>query len=95
MRVDHRYASYLMNAANLYAASRATDFKASESWFEKNLMTLFEEATKSGVEVQDIAVIASTAIAVLLTKTSPSEDIIVADFSNRQIRVVETVVGQR
>lgn len=95
MRVDQRYASYLMNAANLYAASRATDCKASESWFEQNLMTLFEEATKSGVEVQDIAVIASTAIAVLLTKPSTSEDICVSDFSNRQIRIVETIVGQR
>ena len=57
-----------MNAANVYASHQSTSFKAEESWFEKRLMTLFEQARKSGVETRDIAVIASTALAVILTK---------------------------
>jgi hypothetical protein len=73
MHLDKAYAGYLISAANLYASQRVTPFKEEESWLEQRLLRLFEEALGSGVEVQDIAVIASTAIAVLLTRSSASE----------------------
>ena len=68
MSINHVYASFLRNAANAYASHQNTSIKAEESWFEKRLMALFEQARKSGVETRDIAVIASTALAVILTK---------------------------
>jgi hypothetical protein len=68
MSINHVYASFLINAANVYASHQSTSFKAEESWFEKRLMALFEQARKSGIETRDIAVIASTALAVVLTK---------------------------
>jgi len=68
MSINQLYASFLINAANVYASQQSTPFKAEESWFEKRLMALFEQAQKSGVETRDIAVIASTALAVVLTK---------------------------
>jgi len=68
MSINQLYASFLINAANVYASQQSTPFKAEESWFEKRLMALFEQARKSGVEKRDIALIASTALAVILTK---------------------------
>jgi hypothetical protein len=68
MSINQVYASFLINAANAYASQQSTSFKAEESWFEKRLMALFEQARKSGVETRDIALIASTALAVVLTK---------------------------
>ncbi|MFZ1110232.1 MAG: hypothetical protein WAN43_18020 [Rhodomicrobium sp.] len=73
MHLDKVYAGYLISAANLYAAQRVTPCKEEESWLEQRLLRLFEEAQKSGVEIQDIAVIASAAIAVVLTRSSASE----------------------
>ena len=68
MSINQLYASFLINAANVYASQQSTSFKAEESWFEKRLMALFEQAKKSDVETRDIALIASTALAVILTK---------------------------
>ena len=62
-----------MNATNVYASQQSTSFKAEESWFEKRLMALFEQARVSGVETRDIAVIASTALAVVLTKPARAD----------------------
>lgn len=62
-----------MSAANVYASHESTPFRAEESWFEKRLMALFEQARKSGVETRDIALIASTALAVVLTKPALSD----------------------
>jgi hypothetical protein len=73
MHLDKVYAGYLINAANLYAAQRATSSKEEECWLEQRLLRLFEEAQNSGVEVQDIAVIASAAIAVILTRSCTPE----------------------
>jgi hypothetical protein len=52
-----------------------TSCKAEEGWLEKRLMALFEQARKSGVETRDIALIASTALAVVLTKPALPEQI--------------------
>jgi hypothetical protein len=68
MPINQLYASFLINAANVYASQQITSFNAEESWFEKRLMALFEQARKSGVQKPDIALIASTALAVILTK---------------------------
>ena len=73
MSINQLYASFLVNAANVYASQQSTSFKAEESWFEKRLMALFEQARKSGVETRDIALIASTALAVILTKPALPE----------------------
>lgn len=73
MHLDKVYAGYLISAANLYAAERATPCKKEESWLEQRLLRLFDEAQSSGVDIQDIAVIASTAIAVVLTRSSSSD----------------------
>jgi hypothetical protein len=68
MSINQIYASFLMNAANVYASQQSSPFRADESWFEKRLIALFEQARKSGVQKRDIALIASTALAVILTK---------------------------
>jgi hypothetical protein len=68
MCINQVYASLLINAANVYASQKSTSFKSEEGWLEKRLMALFEQARTSGVEKQDIALIASTALAVILTK---------------------------
>jgi len=89
MNTDSIYAGFLISAANLYASSRATACKESESRFEQKLMRLFEEAAKSGVEKQDIAVIASTAIAVVLTKASEIQNAS-KPFKQNHIRIVRS-----
>jgi hypothetical protein len=73
MHLDKIYAGYLISAANLYASQRGTACHKSESWFEEHLLRLFEEARSFGVETQDIAVIASTAIAVVLSKSTDNQ----------------------
>jgi hypothetical protein len=62
------YGLHFINAANVYASHQSTSFKAEESRFEKRLMALFEKSRKSGVEKRYIALITSTALAVVLTK---------------------------
>jgi hypothetical protein len=89
MQLNQKYASYLISAANVYAGQRSTDCKAAESWFEQRLLTLFEQASQSGVEQQDLAVIASTALAVALTKQTPTADNDCnAESSKKNIRVL-------
>ncbi len=53
---------------NAYASRRSAHCEQTESWFESKLLELFEEARKEGIRQHDIAVIAATAIAVILTK---------------------------
>jgi hypothetical protein len=73
MHLDKVYAGYLISAANLYASQRGTGCNKSESWFEEHLLRLFEEAQSFGVKTQDIAVIASTAIAVVLSRSTDNQ----------------------
>jgi hypothetical protein len=89
MHLDKVYAGYLISAANIYAAQRATPCKEEESWLEQSLLRLFEEAQGLGVEVQDIAVIASAAIAVVLTRSSASDSAKRND-NEKHIRMVKS-----
>jgi uncharacterized membrane protein required for colicin V production len=89
MHLDKIYAGYLINAANLYASQRATACKQSETWLEQKLLRLFEEAASSGIEKQDIAVIASTAIAVVLNK-APDSDVSDKRRPQKPLRLVKS-----
>ena len=68
MSLNGDYASFLIAASNIYAAQYETVCSKAESQFEKDLLKLFARASNGGVALQDIVVIASTAIAVMLTK---------------------------
>lgn len=57
-----------MTIAELYASQEETSYNEGESAFETSLMALFEQAQRRGINQRDIAIIASTAIAVILTK---------------------------
>ncbi len=94
MSISHVYASYLMNAANVYAAQQSSPFKAEESWFERRLMALFEHARKSGVEKQDIALIASTALAVILTRPALPGKASESLTEGRTIGILSTVENE-
>jgi len=74
MQLNNEYASFLVAASNVYAAQNETACTMAECQFEERLFKLFEQARKGGVALQDIAVITSTAIAVILTRpdTLPS-----------------------
>jgi hypothetical protein len=74
MHLDKIYAGYLINAANIYASQRGTACNKSETWFEEHLLRLFEQAQAFGVRTQDIAVIASTAIAAVLSKSTDNKE---------------------
>ena len=68
MSLNKEYASFLMAASNIYAAQGSTTCSKAESQFENNLFSLFAQASHGGMNIQDIVVITSTAIAVMLTK---------------------------
>ncbi len=69
MKIEKDYAALLLSASRVYAAQSSTDCSKAECQFESRLFKLFEQAARAGVSLQDIAVIASTAIAVTLTKS--------------------------
>jgi hypothetical protein len=89
MNLDQKYASYLINAANVFASQRSTGCKAAESLFEQRLLKLFEQARESGVEQQDIAVIASTAIAVILTKPASFVEVCEAEPAKKRPHILK------
>ena len=68
MSLDREYASFLIAASNIYAAQGSARCSQAESEFESGLFRLFSQASKNGMALQDIVVITSTAIAVMLTK---------------------------
>ncbi len=68
MSLNREYAAFLIAASNIYAAQGETRCSKAESKFEQNLFKLFAQASNGGVALQDIVVITSTAIAVMLTK---------------------------
>ena len=68
MSLNGDYASFLIAASNIYASQYETACSKAESQFEQDLLKLFAKASNGGVALQDIVVIASTAIAVMLTK---------------------------
>jgi hypothetical protein len=68
MSLNEDYACFLIAASNIYATQYATACSKAESKFEQDLLKLLAKASNSGVALQDIVVIASTAIAVMLTK---------------------------
>ncbi len=85
MQINVEYANFIMNAANVYACHRSTKCTAAECQFEAELLTLLDKACECGVEIQDIAVITSTAIAVALTKP-PAH----STTKSRSLRLVES-----
>ncbi len=68
MKIEKDYAALLLSASSVYAAQGSTACSKAECHFESRLLKLFEQAERAGVSLQDIAIIASTAIAVTLTK---------------------------
>jgi hypothetical protein len=68
MLLNQQYAKFLMSITNAYACQQSVHCEQPESWFEEKILELFEEASGRGIKRQDIAVIATTAIAVVLTK---------------------------
>jgi len=68
MSLNKEYASFLMATSNIYAAQGNAKCSKAESQFERCLFNLFSEASNSGMALQDIVVITSTAMAVMLTK---------------------------
>lgn len=68
MSLNREYASFLIAASNIYAAQCETACSKAESKFEQDLFKLFWQASNGGMALQDIVVITSTAIAVMLTK---------------------------
>jgi hypothetical protein len=74
MSLNREYASFLIAASNIYAAHSETKCSKAESQFEQDLFKLFTQASNAGMALQDIVVVTSTAIAVMLTKqaTLPS-----------------------
>jgi len=68
MSVESEYAAFLLAASNIYAAQDSTGCTRAESQFELRLFNLFEQASRAGVALQDIAVITSTAVAAILTR---------------------------
>jgi hypothetical protein len=67
MSLNKKYASFLMAASNIYAGQSSTTCSKAESQFERSLFKLFSQASNGGMALQDIVVITSTAIAVMLT----------------------------
>ena len=57
-----------MATSNIYAAQGNAKCSKAESQFERGLFNLFSQASNSGMALQDIVVITSTAMAVMLTK---------------------------
>ncbi len=68
MQLNKEYAQFLMAASTLYASQDNTPCSKAESQFETRLFKLFDQAEESGVTLQDIVVITSTAVAVILTR---------------------------
>jgi hypothetical protein len=68
MSLNKEYASFLMATSNIYAAQGNAKCSKAESQFERGLFNLFSQASNSGMALQDIVVITSTAMAVMLTK---------------------------
>jgi hypothetical protein len=68
MSLNKEYASFLIAASNIYAGQRSTKCSKVESQFERGLFKLFDQASNAGMDLQDMIVVASTAIAVMLTK---------------------------
>jgi hypothetical protein len=68
MSLNEEYASFLIAASNIYAGQNATKCSKVESQFERGLFKLFDQASSAGMDLQDIIVVTSTAIAVMLTK---------------------------
>ncbi len=73
MQLNEKFASLLVSAASVYGGQRSTNCTIAESIFEEELFSLFTNAQKQGVSLQDVVVIASTAIAVILTKPQKLE----------------------
>jgi hypothetical protein len=68
MSLNREYASFLIAASNIYAAQGEAKCSKAESQFEQDLFKLFTQASNAGMALQDIVVVTSTAIAVMLTK---------------------------
>jgi hypothetical protein len=68
MSLNKEYASFLIAASNVYAAQGSAKYSKTESQFEGSLFKLFDQASNGGMDLQDIVVITSMAIAVMLTK---------------------------
>ena len=82
MDIEEEYAKFILAASALYAGQSKTPCRKSESKFEQGLFKLFRRATKSGVALQDIVVISSTALAAILTEPhllDQVEDPVIAD----------------
>ncbi len=58
-----------MQASNVYASRRATKCTIAECAFEAALLSLFAEAKAKGVDLQDVVVITSAALAVEITRS--------------------------
>lgn len=85
--LNEKYAGIFMEIARDYAGRQSTDCAIAESIFEKELLFLFSLAKTEGVSLQDIVVITSTALAVLLTKPQDSVD----ERNEPKTRVLELV----
>jgi hypothetical protein len=68
MSLNKEYASFLIAASNIYGAQSSTKCSKAESQFEKGLFKLFAQASNGGLDLQDIVVITSVAIAAILTR---------------------------
>ena len=69
MSLNKEYASFLMATSNIYAAQGNAKCSKAESQFERGLFNLFSQASNGGMALQDIVVITSTAMAVMLTQS--------------------------
>lgn len=68
MQLNEKYADLLVSAARVYGAQQSTQCSIEEFVFEEELFSLFKSTHNRGVSLQDIVVIASTAIAAILTE---------------------------
>ncbi len=73
MQLNENYANLLVSVASVYGQQRSTECAIAESIFEEELFSLFASARQRGVSLQDVIVIASTALAVILTKPQEIE----------------------
>jgi hypothetical protein len=97
MSLDREYASFLIAASNIYAAQGSARCSQAESEFEGELFKLFSQASRNGMALQDIVVITSTAIAVMLTKgeTAPPARIEPAASESPPEPVESNVISMR
>jgi hypothetical protein len=91
MQLNRDYASFLLAAANIYAAQTSTGCSKAESQFEQRLFKLLEQASDAGVALQDIVVITSTAVAVMLTKEDALPPVKAPRALKGKLRAIKTI----